>query len=261
MATSPRVWIKELRDSHERLASLAGALTDEQIRQQSYCDDWTVAQVLSHLGSGAEISGLRLAEALGRGEPLSRDQMMAIWDRWNAKEPGQQAEDGLSADADYVRALEDLSDGELSAISVSLFGLELDAAGLVRLRLGEHAVHSWDVAVTFDPAALVGAGAVSLLIDQVPDFIAPRLGKAQSEPFTARITTSEPDRDYLLTVADAVTMADWPGDGAVPDVTLAMPAEALLRLAYGRLDAGHTPAGVKAGPADLERLRAVFAGF
>jgi hypothetical protein len=40
-----------------------------------------------------------------------------------------------------------------------------------------------------------------------------------------------------------------------------MPAEALLRLSYGRLDAAHTPADVEADPADLDRLRAVFPGF
>jgi len=40
-----------------------------------------------------------------------------------------------------------------------------------------------------------------------------------------------------------------------------MPAEALLRLAYGRLDPAHTPAEVEADPADLNRLRAVFPGF
>jgi len=57
-------------------------------------------------------------------------------------------------------------------------------------------------------------------------------------------------------------MTDWPGEaggGAAPQVT--MPAEALLRLAYGRLDAAHTPASVT-GEADvLDKLRAIFPGF
>jgi hypothetical protein len=39
-----------------------------------------------------------------------------------------------------------------------------------------------------------------------------------------------------------------------------MPSEALLRLAYGRLDPGHSPAGVQADPADLDRLRRMFPG-
>ena len=40
-----------------------------------------------------------------------------------------------------------------------------------------------------------------------------------------------------------------------------MPAEALLRLAYGRLDPAHTPARSTADPADLDQLRAIFPGF
>ena len=40
-----------------------------------------------------------------------------------------------------------------------------------------------------------------------------------------------------------------------------MPAEALLRLAYGRLDADHTPPEVVADAADLDRLRSLFPGF
>ncbi len=39
-----------------------------------------------------------------------------------------------------------------------------------------------------------------------------------------------------------------------------LPAEALARLLYGRLDLAHTPAGAAEGT-DLDRLRAVFPGF
>lgn len=262
METSPRVWIKALRDSHDGLDELAGKLTGDQIRIQSYDKDWTVAQVLSHLGSGAEISQLMLAGALGRSDPPGRDEMMPIWDRWNAKEPYQQAADALVADAEYVRALEDLSDADLAAIKLPFIGFDFDASGVVRLRLSEHALHTWDVAVTFDPAATVAPGAVTLLIDHVPAFIVPRIGKAQPEPFSARITATNPDRDYLLTSDEQVTMTDWPGEGAAtPDASLIMPAEALVRLSYGRLDPAHTPADVKADPGALGRLRAIFPGF
>jgi len=40
-----------------------------------------------------------------------------------------------------------------------------------------------------------------------------------------------------------------------------MPAEALLRLAYGRLAPEYTQATVSGDPADLNKLRAVFPGF
>jgi hypothetical protein len=57
-----------------------------------------------------------------------------------------------------------------------------------------------------------------------------------------------------------VTMSDWvPGTDV--DGEIRIPTEALLRLVYGRLDTGHTPAEVSANGIDLDRLRAVFPGF
>jgi uncharacterized protein (TIGR03083 family) len=261
MAADPRTWIATLANSHDRLASLVEPLTPEQLRGPSYDTEWTIAQVLSHLGSGAAIAFMGLPGALGQGEPVGRDAYQPVWDVWNAKSPDEQAADSLTSDSTYIRALEELSDEDLATISFPFFGLDLDAVGLVRLRLSEHALHTWDVAVMSDPAATVSPDAVSLLIDNVPAFLAPRLGKAPQAPFRLRIRTAGPDRDYLLTAADAISVTDWPGAGTEADGEVSLPAEALLRLAYGRLDPGHTPASVQADPADLDRLRAVFPGF
>ena len=262
MSTDPRAWIAVLRASHDRLAGLVAPLTPEQLRARSYCTDWSIAQVLSHVGSGAEIGLLMLPGALGEGEPVGPDAFGPVWDTWNAKSPDAQAADGLAADEQQVERLEHLTDAELAKISLPFFGMDLDAVGLVRLRLGEHAMHTWDVAVAADPAAVVSADAVTLLIDNVPQFLAPRLGKPQEDPLRLRIRTTGPERDYLLVAADTVTMTDASGDPAAEGVNeVRMPAEALLRLAYGRLDPAHTPAEVEADPADLNRLRAVFPGF
>lgn len=267
MESNARVWIDALRQSHERLVGLVGPLTPEQIGSQSYAKEWSIAQVLSHLGSGAEIAMMNLPVALGQAEPVGRDAYQPIWDRWNAMTPDQQAAAGIMTDAQYVQALAELTDEQLDSVSFDFFGMmTLDAAGLVRMRLGEHALHTWDVAVALDPAATVSQNAVELLIDNVPQFLAPRLGKGQDPAFKARIKSTDPERDYLLAAADSVTMADWPGEGdegSEGDETaeVTMPAEALLRLAYGRMDADHTPASVVGKPADLEKLRAIFPGF
>jgi uncharacterized protein (TIGR03083 family) len=259
--TDPRRWIAALRNSHERLVSLVTPLTPGQLRGQSYCRDWTIAQVLSHLGSGAEIALLMLPGALGDAEPVSQDAFPPVWEIWNAKNPDDQAADCLTSDAKYVQALEQLSDQDLARVSLPFLGMSLDSVGMIRLRLGEHALHTWDVAVSADPAAVVAPDAVSLLIDNVPQFLAPRLGRPADPPLRARIRTSGPDRDYLLTAAAAVSMTDWPGDGSDGAAEVHMPSEALLRLAYGRLDPDHTPAGVVGNAADLDRLRKVFPGF
>jgi len=115
--------------------------------------------------------------------------------------------------------------------------------------------------------AVPGTDAVALLVDNVPGFLAPRLGKPLGEPFSVRIRTTDPERDYLLTSAEGVAVIDWPGEQPAADVAgtrvteVSMPAEALLRLAYGRLDPEHTPESVSGDPADLDRLRKIFPGF
>jgi uncharacterized protein (TIGR03083 family) len=266
MQSDPRHWIATLRNSHNRLESLARPLSGDQASDPSYCSDWSIAQVLSHIGSGAEISLVMLPGALGEGEPAGQEAFQPIWDRWNAKSPAEQVTDGLAADEQQVARMEQLTDAELAKIALPFFGMELDAVGLVRLRLGEHALHTWDVAVVADPAATVSPDAVELLIDNVPSFLAPRLGKPQDPPLELRIRTTDPERDYLLTAGgESVSMTDLTADGAEQPGSgvreVRMPAEALLRLAYGRLDPGHTPASVEGDPADLDRLRKVFPGF
>jgi len=267
MRSDARSSIAALRHSHDRLAGLVQPLTPDEVRAQSYCSDWTVAQVLSHVGSGAEISLLMLGSALGEAEPAGQEAFQAVWDVWNAKSPDEQAADALVADEQQVRTLEQLSDEQLDRARMSFIGMDLDAAGIVKLRLGEHALHTWDVAVMQDPAATVSPDAVALLIDNVPGFLAPRLGKPLGVPFSVRIRTTGPERDYLLTSAEGVAVIDWPGEQPAADVAgtrvpeVRMPAEALQRLAYGRLDPEHTPAEVSGDPADLDRLRKIFPGF
>ncbi len=215
MSTDPRAWIATLRQSHDRLAGLVQPMTPEQVRAQSYCRDWSKAQVLSHLGSGAEISLLMLPGALGEAEPVSRDAFPARCGtsgtpraRTSRRPTRWQRTRSRSA------TLEALTDEQLAVARMDFFGMQLDAVGIVRLRLGEHVLHTWDLAVMADPAATVQANAVELLIDNVPQFLAPRLGKPLPEPFAVRITTTGPDRDYLLTSGDSVTMEDWPGEAA-----------------------------------------------
>jgi hypothetical protein len=77
-----------------------------------------------------------------------------------------------------------------------------------------------------------------------------------------QITTTGPAR-RLLVEADAEGARLTPSEG-VParpgDATLALPAEALVRLVYGRLDEGHTPP-LEGDTAVLDDLRGVFPGF
>lgn len=258
MSSDPRTLISVLRNSHDRLEALVRPLSPEQLRAQSYDTDWTIAQVLSHLGSGAEIATLGLAAALGGRGQVDRDAFPAIWDAWNNRSPEAQAADSLTWDEEYVRRLEQLTDEDLDSISLEFFGRRLDAAGLVRMRLGEHAVHVWDVAVSIDPRATVASDAVPLIFGHITGLLQ-FVAKPAGDSFRVRVRTTEPDGDYLLTVADPVTLSEWvPGTEVAGELRL--PAEALLRLLYGRLDPDHTPPHSAEG-IDLDRLRRVFPGF
>jgi uncharacterized protein (TIGR03083 family) len=258
VTSDPRALIGILRNSHDRLAALVQPLGPDELRAQSYDSDWTVAQVLSHLGSGAEIATLNLSSALGGHGTMDPAAFQPIWDAWNNRSPDDQAADCLTWDERNVSRLEQLTDEQLAGIRFDFLGRELDAAGLIRLRLSEHAMHTWDVAVFSDPAATVAADAVPEVFEQIAQLLQ-FVAKPAGDSFRVRLRTTGLDRDYLLDVGEPVTLSDWV-DGTEVDGVVELPAEALLRLFYGRLDPEHTPAYTAEG-IDLDRLRAVFPGF
>lgn len=258
MTSDPRALIGILRNSHNRLAGLVQRLGPDQLRAQSYDTDWTIAQVLSHLGSGAEIATLGLSAALSGNGQIDQAAWPPIWDAWNNRTPEAQAADCLAWDERHVSRLEQLTGEELAAIRLEFFGRQLDAAGLIRMRLSEHAMHTWDVAVAGDPAATVLPEAVPEALAQIGPLLS-FVAKPAGDSFRVRVRTTSPDGDYVLDVGEPVSLSSWV-DGSAVDGVLDLPAEALLRLLYGRLDPAHTPAYTGDG-IDLDRLRAVFPGF
>src|SRR6478752_7735526 len=92
--------IAELRAIHDRLAARATGLSPEELAAQSGADDWTVADVLSHLGSGAEIG--RYPVLAAAGAPEDKPSNEEIWDRWNALPPADQAAAFVASDARLV---------------------------------------------------------------------------------------------------------------------------------------------------------------
>jgi uncharacterized protein (TIGR03083 family) len=256
METAPAPWITALRQSHDTLQALVEQLDAEQLEQPSYASEWSIAQVLSHLGSQAEIFGLFLDAGLSGDDPPGQDAFPPIWDAWNARSPQAQATDAVLADATVVERFESLDPEQLEQIHLSMFGMELDTTGLLRMRLGEHAVHTWDIAVALDPAAQVSASAVDLLVDTL-DMLAGRAGKPDGASRSLQVATSSPERQFTLEIGEKVVLASEPSERA-PDLRL--PAEALVRLVYGRLDPAHTPT-VETEGTQLDELRQVFPGF
>jgi uncharacterized protein (TIGR03083 family) len=256
MTEGHRNAVETLAASHAHLQEVvaaAGPVTDA-----SYCSEWSIAQVLSHLGSGAEIGMLNLNAALAGNPPPERERYTEIWDVWNAKSPEAQAADALVSDAAYVSTWQGLDDAALDALRVPMMGRELDASGYLAMRLFEHAVHTWDIAVMRDGAAGVLPRATEVLVGRVPDRIgrAAHGAKPSAAPVRLEVTTVAPAEHFALSIeSEAVTI----DDGSAADGKVEIPGEALLRLISGRLDPAHTPAGVQIeGAVSLDELRTLF---
>ena len=83
MEPSPGPWISALRHSHDRLQAGVEPLGPAQLERRSYASERSIAQVLSHLGSQAEIFGLFLDAGLTGQDPPGREEFVPIWDSWN----------------------------------------------------------------------------------------------------------------------------------------------------------------------------------
>jgi uncharacterized protein (TIGR03083 family) len=257
--TSPDEYLALLHASHDRLAAAVEPLNPERLTGQAYPTEWSIAQALSHLGSGAQIFG-GLMKAAAAGEPAPEGETFKeVWAVWNAKSPSAQAADALVADTAFLDWVDGLTDQQRGTFSIDLFGAQQDLAGVLAMRLGEHTLHSWDVLVALDPAATLPVDATDAILEGLDRLVA-RTGKPVAEPNQVAVRTVDPSRQLLLSLGtDKVELTE--GEPADPDATIELPAEAFVRLVYGRLDADHTPAGVTTNGIDLAALRAVFPGF
>jgi uncharacterized protein (TIGR03083 family) len=268
METDPRRYIAALRASHDRLAALVGELDDDDLDRQSMSTEWSVARVLGHLGSGAEIALANLTAHLAGVQPPGNEANPPIWERWNAMAPREAAEHFVGSDRHLVEAFEQLDDEQLDSMQIKLPFLPgpVDVATAVGFRLNEHMLHSWDVFATFDPAARLAAESVDVQIDRLPSMVGfigrftPRETRPP-DPVTISVETSEPERRFELELGDDLDLRDSSGGRATVG-ELVLPAEALLRLAAGRLRADRASGDVE--PTDgvtLAELRRAFPGY
>ena len=55
----------------DRLTTYLRGLEPAGWTEQSYCSDWAVYQVVSHIGSGSQIGGLRVSAWTANGAPVT----------------------------------------------------------------------------------------------------------------------------------------------------------------------------------------------
>ena len=191
MSSEARRMNAVMRAGHERLSGMVEPLDANGIRARSYCKDWNIAQVLSHLGSQTEIFGQFLDAAVSGAEPPAMEWFAPIWQAWNERSPEAQVADSLAVNMAFLGRLEGLSDAEIDGLAFSATGMELDAVGVLRLRLGEHTLHTWDVEVALDPKATLYGDAVGDVLDNL-GMMVQRGGKPQGQSFVLDVRTTTP---------------------------------------------------------------------
>lgn len=256
--------IDALRSGHDHLAALVRGLAADDLTRPSGAAEWDVSQVLSHLGSGAEIFLAGLEAALSGAASPDGDFNKTVWARWDAMSPAERAEGFLTANEALVSRYESLDAGTRKDLRIELgyLPVPVDVATVAGLRLSEFAHHSWDVEVAFDPAAALAPAATEPLLDQV-GMLLHFIGKADAlggRRGSLTIRTTSPERSFGLDVADTVTLIDEP---AQPDAVLSAPAEWWLRLTTGRHAPEHTPSVVTltSQTLTLDDLRRIFPGY
>ncbi|GAA4250063.1 maleylpyruvate isomerase family mycothiol-dependent enzyme [Dactylosporangium darangshiense] len=263
MSTRADLAIAALRKGHDDLSALVAGLTAEQLTGPSAASEWDVSQVVSHLGSGAEINLEAVQASLeGRGAP-EFEFNKGVWARWDGMTPQERQAAFPEANRRLVEAYEAFTpqQRESHKIDVGWMPEPVDVATSALLRLSEFGYHDWDVRVALDPSATIAPEAAALMNDRVEGLLGWIAKPANLDGRTAHLLVRLTDtgETFGLQLAEPVALTAAP---EAPDGELELPLEAWLRLAAGRLKPAYTPASVQVtGAITLDDLRAVFPGY
>ncbi|MFI5613215.1 maleylpyruvate isomerase N-terminal domain-containing protein [Amycolatopsis sp. NPDC051903] len=242
-------WLNALNGSSARLSAIVADLPEDALRAESYATGWTVAQVLSHLGSAAEICSALVERGLaGDRTPPSADDTRPVWARWDAMSAEEQRSSWYEADRRHRDLL--ASAGETTVIPY--FAGLLSVTEYAGYRLSEQSLHAWDIEVQTNPSATIPES--NLLWERL-DLVVTRFHNAEVKARLAPMRIGLPDAALVI---DGEVHLE-PADVTSPDAEIAGDRDAVLRLFYGR---NRDADGLKvAGAAQLDDLRALFPGF
>lgn len=255
-----------LRSVHDRLAKHAERLGPTELERPSFCREWSLARVYSHLGSGAEIGTSALAAAR-RG--VAPPDPWPVWNRWDAKSPTEMVGDFAPADEAYVDALTGAAESDgAEALMIPIDGRPWPLTLLMTARLVEVALHEWDVAVVDDRDAQVDRTAarwvltafpLGITVQAVDPILAGRLA-----PRSITVGIADPTDRLILELQPSGPRLDRATvDGRAPDAVVRLPdAGAWMRLVSGRFRPGPDDDRVDiSGNLRREDLYALFPGF
>jgi uncharacterized protein (TIGR03083 family) len=255
--------IAALRTGYDRLAELVEKFSDTDLTGPSGAAEWDISQVLSHLGSGAEIMTATIRAAFDGNPALGGDFNQSVWDRWNASTPRERADGFLEKNETLTALFESLDPTQREDLRIDLGYLPAPAnvATVARMRLSEFTFHSWDVRSGLDDEASLDPAAVAELLPRSGDMLGwiSKPATLDGNHSVVGVATTDPTTEFTLHLNDPVSIDFAPADN--PDGTLTLPAEAWLRLTTGRLSPRYTPKTVEATGVSLETLRQLFPGY
>ena len=254
-------WLAALNASSNCLIKTVYGLPEEILARPSFTGGWTIAQVLSHLGSAAEICTELVRRGIdGDSTGPSADDARPVWQRWDALSGPEQREAWFEADRRHRQLLDSLRPQQVESVRIPYFAGLLSVPAYAGYRLSEQSVHAWDIDVALDPAATIPEAAVDLLWERL-DLVASRFRDAdvlkRLAPRQLAVEVADRGRIARLELGDELHLV--PGKPADPAATVSGSAEALLRLVYGR---NRPEDGVTVtGDVTQEDLRSLFPGF
>jgi uncharacterized protein (TIGR03083 family) len=230
----------------------------------SACAGWAVKDVAAHITEGASrVIPVVRATLAGDPTPQFTAEERAARTRDVRALPGAELATRFPRDVDAVFVhFEGADEGALATTVVVPAGPHT-LAELATQRLLEAALHAWDCAAPRDPAAALRPEAAAPLVDYLLDRVG-RMATGDLGGLTAtyHLELSGPGGGPLtLTLADGQAMASR-GASAAADATLTLPAEAWVRLVWGRLDLDRAlAAGTARASGDEAKARALSAVF
>lgn len=244
-----------------RLGSTVGGLSGEQLLSPSFADGWSLAQVLVHLGTGAQLCTAAVRRGLtGDLTRPSREEIADVSEQWISLRPTAQRDAWQEAESGLLRLLDSLDAGVRASVTVPYFTGPVGFTDFTGYWLSEQSVHTWDVAVGLDGTATIPAPEVALLWDRI-DMVASRSrdGDTLTRLGPRQIAVELTDPERLLCLSLGSELHILPCEGAGPSGAVSGSAEAVLRLVYGR---NRPQDGVSARDGvTLDDLRALFPGY
>ena len=252
------------RREFDRLTRYLEALDRGGWVEQSYCTDWLVYQVVSHIGSGCRIGGMRLRAWVADGPAVTREVMQQVWGFFDGLPPEDMFAAYRDAATEYL-AIESDTPDDAGSKEVDGFAGRRPLSAYQLARTWELACHSWDIYVSRDRSARLDPSAVELLAADLQYINLPldkdRGAALSVKPIRFELRTS--NKAYTLDPAaerPRVQPASSSSDGNAP-LTIEGPDEEILRFVSGRHFIPGTRQELKVARGSSQDLAAVRRAF